>query len=107
MNQRPNLIEAAEAYQKDMTHIEVAIKEAVEKGGYKPLYSNKRHQDHWFGFEERMDLCLPTLFLDPAFWQALGKSRGWYAGEYKQKAESFMSDLMEGKDAESFFKSLV
>lgn len=86
-----------------------AIKEAVEKGGY----------------DQFMQLREP--FLDPAFWQALGKARGWAKGKwcndsecgeegehYHQVSErnwlykwhSFIDHLATGADAETFFKSL-
>lgn len=63
-----------------------------------------------------------TIFLDPLFWQALGKSLGW-RGEKKYinvtdetfgKFETwecywhrFIDHLASGKDAESFFQELL
>jgi hypothetical protein len=80
-----------------MTHIERTIKEAVEKGG--------------------------AAFLDPSFWQALGKARGWptfsptgYFDNYEDDLEDFswkvhwhhfIDHLANGKDAERFFEKLV
>ncbi len=62
------------------------------------------------------------IFLSPAFWQALGKARGWITpepdvwepplnlkvgfNEWHVKWSQFIDHLAEGKDAESFFASL-
>jgi hypothetical protein len=51
-----------------MTAIEQAIEDAVEKGGWKQpgdgwISCDLEHTDHYF--------------LNPLFWQALGKARGW------------------------------
>ena len=87
-----------------MTHIEQAIRDAVERGGYACGWTDA---NEW-----------PTTFLDPAFWQALGKARGWkettlevygydvmYTWAYQQ--HRFISHLADRKEAESFFASLV
>lgn len=104
-----------------MNSIERAIRDAV-KGGYKPKYSNVSHREHWFGFEECMNLCLPSLFLDPDFWRCLGIARGWseymdtdHVGREDEYIQDFswrvqrnrlINTLDEGKDAESFFADL-
>lgn len=101
-----------------MNHIEQAIKEAVEKGGYYffPGLLNEKIQDYHH----------PQIFLDPLFWQALGKVRGWGAGrdfavgtgtpEYSDWITGhswgwywhrFIDHLAENKSAESFFATLV
>jgi hypothetical protein len=72
-----------------MTHIEQAIRDAVEKGGF------MRHQQWtlqlfdaekntaWFTAYDDEDVTedfpvkTAELFLMPAFWKALGKARGW------------------------------
>lgn len=103
-----------------MTYIEQAIKEAVDaKVGWHSDYrtsgssTTKLHSD---------------IFIDPAFWQALGKARGWFTKKdqcggydasttYQTVREAqkrcsfcnwhrFIDHLAEGKDAESFFKNL-
>lgn len=58
-----------------MTAIESAIKEAIMKGGYHPVAEVEVVGEEVFTFGERIDSnkCL----LDPLFWQALGKARGW------------------------------
>lgn len=50
-----------------MTYLKTAIRDAVEKGGYKiPRY-------------EVSEAIIPIekLLLDPTFWASLGKARGW------------------------------
>ncbi len=102
-------------------HIEQAMKEAVEKGGYKAgfhicwiekyeiCYQNKE------GGTDTFVQSVESIFLDPLFWQALGKARGWddnlLRREYSRIAwrdamHRFIDHLAEGKDAESFFKNL-
>jgi hypothetical protein len=100
-----------------MTAIETAIRDAVEKGGYgekpSPAISRNKETIAWY--------VQSSVFLDPSFWSALGKARGWsYSDEtcdhqplsipcyheYKNKWHEFIDHLAEGKDAESFFASL-
>lgn len=89
-----------------MKYIEQAIKEAVEKGGYNgdpslPAWSQK--------------LPWKDVFLDPSFWQALGRAWGWRDDEgtlYGRKMWHtqwvyFIDHLAQEKDAESFFESLL
>ncbi len=87
-----------------------AIRDAVEKGGYKTtltlLELNTGAGKHF-------------ALLDRTFWQALGKARGWRDEEdscessscqhchgYMMKWHRFIDHLAEGKDAESFFATL-
>jgi hypothetical protein len=124
-----------------MSAIEKVIKEAVEKGGYKGANSVE-FPTMDFG---SVSLILNTggklhywwseIFLDPLFWQALGKARGWdkdklftYEREtkwgsgkyvqatrmpnprknaYKAHWHRFIDHLAAGKDAESFFADLL
>lgn len=89
-----------------MTHIEQAIKDAVEKGQYRPT-------ENWF----RGVLIENNGFLlDPSFWQALGKARGWEKWfmpykygmtEWQGNWHRFIDHLAEGGDSETFFKNLV
>jgi hypothetical protein len=99
-----------------MTYIEQSIKEAVEKGGWKLL-------PQAYGIAEGSDIPTAEIFLDPFFWQALGKARGWppysptgYVDNYEDDLEDFswkvywhrlIDHLANGNDAESFFKELV
>ena len=95
-----------------MTHINQAIREAV-KGGYDRSRALSSE-----GLEEQS-----YLFLDPLFWQGLGKARGWkpvtwpntnHPKELHYRLEGwhwqmhrFIDHLAEGKDSESFFANLT
>ena len=109
-------------------NIEQTIKKAI-KGGWnmglvgddfslsftkvmegKANYTIKK--DDGYTFYE--DVPVSRIFLDPKFWQALGKAMGWgedttdESGRYKWhwKWVEFIDHLAEGKDAESYFKQL-
>lgn len=109
-----------------MTYIEQAIKEAVEKGGY------VNNAYFMLKSETNKRLEANTILLDPLFWQALGKARGWGSsfgfirtsdtGEIESWLESdsagtvyqwryywhrFIDHLASGGDAELFFKELM
>jgi hypothetical protein len=104
-----------------MTHIEQAIKEAVDKGGFEA-----RKLDYLLSYSALKGTGTEyiamknTVLLDPFFWQALGKARGWSElkmpnrspiGQYEEGSwfshwHRFIDHLAEGKDAESFFKDL-
>jgi hypothetical protein len=114
-----------------MTHIEQAIREAVETG-WRP--SKYQHDLDYVGnkaayfFEHQSgDKRFPSegtwlseIFMSPLFWQALGKAKGWDEGKYWDEIypnspyqwmwqhiwHRFIDHLAEGKDAESFFASL-
>jgi hypothetical protein len=90
-----------------MTHIEQAFEDAYQCG-----FATRGTREKWN--EEAMQaMC----FLDPLFWQALGKARGWTVCEsgsiwqgvpkWRYWWHRFIDHLADGKDAESFFKSLV
>ena len=115
-----------------MTNLKQAIRDAVEKGGYgilvrpfvKPLILDWSKVDNElkvgaksiFTFvKERM--LEERILLNPAFWKALGKDKGWDApmgkmifGETIQVWEfnwlTFIHHLAAGKDVESFFETL-
>ena len=78
-----------------MTHIEQAIREAVEKGGYDPV-DKSGHGVMGSIFVGENYYSPHLAFLDPLFWQALATAR-WHR---------FIDHLAEGKDAESFFENL-
>ncbi len=46
-----------------------------------------------------------TLFLDPLFWQALGKGNKMFY--WKHQMHSFIDHIAEKKDPEEFFKELL
>lgn len=103
-----------------MTHIEQAIEEAVG-AGYKPEQLDYQRTDTEQFAEESYRISYSKCFLDPLFWQALGKARGW-DGKHTIKIRGeplsdwrktpiyywhrFIDHLIAGKNAESFFKDL-
>lgn len=120
-----------------MTHIEQAINDALENDwnaalwGYavdetqKPVHKNSLVVGASAG--HHYELSLNDAFVDPKFWQALGKARGWHSfsihehgnGEpcngfcvqdqkgtgWKSRWHRFIDHLADGKNAESFFAS--
>jgi hypothetical protein len=103
-----------------MSYIEQAIKEAVDHG-YQP---NVERYPEMEGISPlQIAIAMQAdVFIDPAFWKALGKKRGWTTDDdfkYWQKSVAewedkywkkfwhrFIDHLAEDKDAESFFKAL-
>lgn len=64
----------------------------------------------WFYDGDCDEACDSSIFIDPAFWQALGKARGWIAppsGQAYFYQHRFIDHLAGGKDAESFFAELL
>lgn len=76
------------------SHLEQAIRDAIE-GGYGDYHTVKHFNGQWVAFELK-EMCWgisdegfnvqmhqtkeykpAEILLDPAFWKALGKSRGW------------------------------
>jgi hypothetical protein len=104
----------------DTSAIETAIRDAVEKGGYDRLKMKVVWHD-WIGDNGIENEPVNGILLDPSFWQALGKARGWresangmaahkilgtYGTEWRLQWHLFIDHLADGKDAESFFASL-
>ena len=103
-----------------MSSIEQAIKEAVDQG-YQPNVERYPEMEGISPLQIAMAMQA-DVFIDPAFWKALGKKRGWTTDDdfkYWQKSvveweekywkkfwHRFIDHLAEGKDAESFFQSL-
>jgi hypothetical protein len=104
-----------------MTHIEQAIKDAVERG-YEPQV--ERYPEMAGISSLQIATAMQAdVFIDPAFWKALGKARGWTTDadyKYWQKSVAeweamywkkfwhrFIDHLADGKDAESFFEQLT
>jgi len=103
-----------------MSSIEQAIKEAVDQG-YQPNVERYPEME-WISPLQIAMAMQADVFIDPAFWKALGKKRGWTTDDdfkYWQKSvveweekywkkfwHRFIDHLAEGKDAESFFQSL-
>lgn len=116
-----------------MTKIQEAIQLAIEKGGYKDhifqggSFKFLVEDPKWIGYARiRIEgekgasnfNSFAEIFLDPLFWQALGKALGWkehpkYDGTrqispaYEWYMHRFIDHLIEGKDAESYFEALL
>lgn len=105
-----------------MTSLEQAIKDAVEKGGY-DTPSSQNYVHLAIGSKNPPDWkedAQQEFLLDPAFWQALGKARGWpdssvgqvYKGNmismlpWEWAWHHLIDHLASGKDVESFFETL-
>lgn len=91
-----------------MTHLEQAIRDAVEKGEYEKEIAFPRD-----GQEKLMlhDWSIKATLLDPAFWRALGRARGWELrmfriDEWKENWYQLIDHLAADKDVESFFATL-
>jgi hypothetical protein len=88
--------------------IQEAVKKSIEHG-----YSLRGIGPS--GFYELLDRYSSDVFLDPLFWQSLGKALGWRQDEdqWGDRAEwvsqwhRFIDHLAEGKDAESFFENTL
>jgi len=100
----------------------MTVRQAIEKaivGGYgqkmcNSVWDSKGNKiaEIYGGFSDK------AAFLDPLFWQSLGKTMGWReeypkAGvrigtfiEWKQMWHRFIDHLADGKDDESFFETL-
>lgn len=90
-----------------MTHTQQIIQDAIEGGWHNP----------------EADYTIYHHFLDPLFWQAVGKTRGWglekaYESDVgvhvelntkvpKQKCSQFINHLWEGVDYETALSKLV
>lgn len=98
-----------------MTHLKQAIVDAVEKGGYQGMGWKS-------GVKWIIEHQIPHVLLDPFFWQAIGRARGWDEGgitaeknwqiTYSQnwmwahQWHRLISHLVAGKGVESFFATL-
>lgn len=59
-----------------MIHIQQAIRDAVEKGGY-PASRNDAGDGGYEWTVDGVQVPAAALYLDPSFWEALGKARVW------------------------------
>lgn len=93
-----------------MKYLESAIKDAVEKGGYFPSYN---FDSYSFGMEGSIGMNkreITGILLDPAFWSALGKARGWDEIDSKMwlyRWHDLIDFIASGGDIEGYFKTLV
>lgn len=58
-----------------MSYIEKAIREAMEKGGYRHMHDGLDATE-WV-FDKYEGCATEEILLDHHFWQALGRARGW------------------------------
>lgn len=95
--------------------MEKAIKKAIE-GGYEPNYDCECQLPTTCDWHVEMEIV--RSFLDPLFWQALGKQQGWRQdgairhgkapkGDWYMYWHDFVDCLAEGKTADSFFEELL
>lgn len=96
-------------------YIEQAIKKAIE-GGWVYRLGNEVVERNL-----RDGVMLVEHFLDPLFWQSLGKAMGWkdekeydgggahwkIKGQWKREWHRFIDHLAEGKTAEEYFKEIM
>ena len=91
--------------------VEQAIKKAIE-GGWKPDSRNRLLK---LNDEHDRYLHVRSIFLDPSFWQSLGKALEWkpylphegsWYGTWWMEWHRFIDHLANGKDAEEFFEGL-
>jgi hypothetical protein len=103
-----------------MTHIEQAIADALAQG-YVPALEQIPEAAR-FSVLQIAVAMKSDVFLDPAFWQALRRARGWTTDEdgkywkdtiaewkanyWKTHWHNFIDHLAAGKDAESFFAAV-
>ncbi|MGZ3411066.1 MAG: hypothetical protein ACXWKA_12060 [Xanthobacteraceae bacterium] len=100
-----------------MTHIEQAIADALAQG-YEPPMELIPEAASFTPLQISVAMK-SDVFLDPVFWQALGRARGWTTDEdgkywrgtlaewkanyWKTHWHNFIDQLAAGEDAESFF----
>jgi hypothetical protein len=103
-----------------MTHVEQAIADALAQG-YKPPVEQIPEAASFSTLEIAVAMKA-DVFLDPGFWQALGRARGWTTDEdgkywrgsvadwkanyWKTHWHNFIDRLAGGDSAEGFFESV-
>lgn len=101
-----------------MKHTQQIIQDAIEEGWQnKASIFLKQNKLYCKGEIYADDVCIQEAFLDPLFWQAVGKTRGWgenfvvYKGElvdeWVWKQHDFITHLQEGDDYETALSKLV
>ena len=86
-----------------MSNVHQAIRDAVEKGGYRYRWwkvNDLESNEGYNGFQLR---ALSEHFQDPDFWKALATARRWEdVNAWRFHWHRFIDHLADGKDAESF-----
>lgn len=103
-----------------MTALERAIRDAHSAG-----WRNDLDATNWRANSKQLlidegSIPLSAILLDPAFWQALGRARGWLfeahgtstvrqygTDTWKMEWHRLIDDLAAGKSIESFFEQLT
>lgn len=89
--------------------MEKAINKAIKEGYKDNLIYGEEYVEKFHKYK---------IFLDPLFWQALGKAEGWKHEESRDREgrlngdwithwEDFIHHLAEGKDINTFFEELL
>lgn len=104
-----------------------AIRLAIEKGGYSLKFAEQRYQIDVADRSHPGSIALTSMFLDPAFWRALGKALGWSmefqdintmtnaSGEFKSAIfpewlyqwHRFIDHIADEGEPDDFFKELL
>ena len=90
-----------------MNHVQQAIRDAAEKGGYRYRWWKVNDLEQNEGYNGLRLRALTEHLHDPDFWKALAKARKWEdANAWRFHWHRFIDHLADGKDAESFFAAL-
>ena len=54
----------------------------------------------------RHPMALASVIVDPSFWRALGRSRGWGENEWRSRGHRMIDDLADGRSFEACFERL-
>jgi hypothetical protein len=95
-----------------------ALNDAITIGGFGPAefrpYANVKINGNahppsqvWFESEagEQLTCSVAQILLDPKFWQALAKARGWGNFEWLVQWHHFIDHLAAERSLESFFEN--
>ena len=98
-----------------MEYTKEIIKKAIEGGYYNAVA--KEVLDSYKNHEVQTVYDYGALFLDPSFWQAVGRKLGWplfnnecgHNGKlnWKNHQHRFLDHIQDHKDIESFCKQLI
>lgn len=94
-----------------------AIKLAIEKGGYDPIWIQEWYRLFSPISKQPRDIPLSCIFTDPLFWVALGKALGWkhnnatlWSGrqaEWLEYAHAYFELVLTDGSTEKFWKELL
>jgi hypothetical protein len=85
-----------------MNHTAAAIREAADRGGYGYRWWKVDDIEDGVGYNALPMRALTEHLYDRAFWEALGKARGWQdTGAWLFHWHRFIDHIAFGKDVES------